>query len=521
MMSGTVWAVERIALPSDVRRGQPFDVRIVLNNTAPAAAQGDGSVEGRLRIVRKSGGRDTVLQDQDVKLPPGKTVLTFREEIDSPDFYTYEARFTPNDPTQDTTQQNNRATTFTHVRGRGQILLIEDFESRGEHDLLVERLKAENLEVAVRASAADQLFGSLPELQPYDAVILANVPREHFSDAQIKALVRNTQQMGSGLVMLGGPNSFGAGGWTNTELEKAMPVDFQVKSAKVAPVGALAMVMHASEMGHKETLEALLGGGAQPNLRNPSGDTALLLATVEGYTDIVRVLLANNADASLSDHDETTPLIRASANCKTGIVSALLEQKIEVNAGDTDGRTALIASVVEGCSVAVASLLAQEADPNLADREGRTALMYAVESGRKNLIQSLLERNASVNAADNKGKSALTYAVIANRLDLAQQLLSEHADVDSRDHESQTPLMFAAAAGSEQMVQMLLDAGADNKAQTWSLRLTRYNSVDLPIEVPRPEQQRLPTALTALEIAKRTGQHAVVDLLEKAEGKRE
>ena len=46
-------------------------------------------------------------------------------------------------------------------------------------------------------------------------------------------LVRNTQQMGAGLVMLGGPNSFGAGGWTGTELEKAMPVDFQIQNAKV------------------------------------------------------------------------------------------------------------------------------------------------------------------------------------------------------------------------------------------------------------------------------------------------
>ena len=61
-------------------------------------------------------------------------------------------------------------------------------------------------------------------------------------------LVRNTQQMGSGLVMLGGPNSFGAGGWTGTELEEAMPVDFQIKNKQVAPIGALAMLMHASEM---------------------------------------------------------------------------------------------------------------------------------------------------------------------------------------------------------------------------------------------------------------------------------
>ncbi len=109
--------------------------------------------------------------------------------------------------------------------------------------------------MTVRGS--DQLFTSLAELQPYDCVILANVPRSsgndaenvsNFSDEQIQMLVRNTEQMGAGLVMLGGPNSFGAGGWTNTELEKAMPVDFQIKSAKVVPKGALAMVMHASEM---------------------------------------------------------------------------------------------------------------------------------------------------------------------------------------------------------------------------------------------------------------------------------
>ena len=48
--------------------------------------------------------------------------------------------------------------------------------------------------------------------------------------------------------MLGGPASFGVGGWANTELEKAMPVDFQIKNSKVEAVGALALMMHASEM---------------------------------------------------------------------------------------------------------------------------------------------------------------------------------------------------------------------------------------------------------------------------------
>ena len=51
-----------------------------------------------------------------------------------------------------------------------------------------------------------------------------------FTDARIQMLVRNTERVGCGLVMIGGANSFGAGGWTNTPLEKAMPVDFQIKN---------------------------------------------------------------------------------------------------------------------------------------------------------------------------------------------------------------------------------------------------------------------------------------------------
>ena len=237
-------AVEKISLPPDVRKGQPFDLRVVLNNTSPDARQR----KGRLQIVRRAGDRETTLAEEHVTLSPGKRVFTIREKIDQPEFYTYEARFVPAKVGEDTLPQNNQATTFTHVRGSGQVLLIEDFENKGEYDHLVERLRIMNLEVTVRSSRPDELFADLAQLQPFDTVILANVPREHFSDDQLKMLVANTQNMGSGLIMLGGPNSFGAGGWSNTPIEEAMPVDFQIKSAKVVPVGALAMVMHACEI---------------------------------------------------------------------------------------------------------------------------------------------------------------------------------------------------------------------------------------------------------------------------------
>jgi uncharacterized membrane protein/Mg-chelatase subunit ChlD len=246
-------SVEKVAIPTDVRKGQPFDVRVVIQNDNPG--RDSATTAGRLILTRRTGQNIETIAEMEVELPAGKKVFTLRENMDRADFYTYEVGFVPTNVEDDLLTQNNRASAFSHVRGKGQVLLIEDWKNEGEFDFLVQRLKAMNLEVAVQGS--DQLFTSLAELQRFDTVILANVPRSsgssanevtHFSDRQIEMLVHNVHKMGAGLVMLGGPNSFGVGGWQNTELEKAMPVDFQIRNAEVVPVGAFVMTMHASEM---------------------------------------------------------------------------------------------------------------------------------------------------------------------------------------------------------------------------------------------------------------------------------
>jgi uncharacterized membrane protein len=239
--------VERVTVPDNIRRGQPFDLRVVVNNTTDPAAAAAGQIRGKLRISQIVDGQPVVLSEQPVTLPPGKKVYSIQQTIDAPSFYTYEARFVPDRPEDDTMPENNTATAFTHVRGKGQVLILEnaDTEKQGRFGFLVERLRQQGLDVKVRKSDS---FTSLAELQQFDTVILGDVPRDQFSDAQIAMLVRNTQQMGSGLIMFGGEDSFGAGGWTRTEMEEAMPVNFQIKAAKVVPRGALVMLMHACEI---------------------------------------------------------------------------------------------------------------------------------------------------------------------------------------------------------------------------------------------------------------------------------
>lgn len=245
--------VEKIDLPTDIRKGQPVEARVVITNEVDADRV--EPVRGRLSVTRRIGSEEQLLLDQAIELQPGKNVFPIRHQIDEPAPYTYEAKFIPDSPADDSIPQNNSATGYTYVRGQGRVLLIRPWNEPAEETLLAEALRNADIEVVVQPSNA--LFSSIAELQAYDAVILDGVPRSDgdsadaisgFTDEQIEMLVRNTQQLGCGLLMIGGPEALGAGGWTGTALEAAMPVDFRIRNQKVEAVGALAMIMHASEM---------------------------------------------------------------------------------------------------------------------------------------------------------------------------------------------------------------------------------------------------------------------------------
>mgnify|MGYP003618654201 CR=1 FL=1 len=242
--------VEKVSLPSVARRGEPFDLHVVLNHTGDSAAP---PVAATLEIVRRRGGDLTVVSREPIELPPGKRPFAVRQTLNDPDFYEYEARLVLDDPRRDVHVLNNRASGFTQVEGSGRVLLIEDFQRRGAHDRLIAALRRERLDVTVMPS--NRLFTSPAELVGYDAVVLADVARSSgtdaddlvdFTDEQLKMLVSNVREFGSGLTMIGGPNSFGAGGWTGSPIEEALPVDFQIKNVKIVPSGALLLVLDRS-----------------------------------------------------------------------------------------------------------------------------------------------------------------------------------------------------------------------------------------------------------------------------------
>ena len=239
-------AVEKVVIPPDVNRGPAvrFAGRAEQRRprrtlrTAPSKAGSRSSA--KRKTMKKCSPNDPVT------LEPGKRVFTVREQIDAPDFYTYEARFIPDDAAHDPITQNKRATAYTHVRGKGQVLLIEDQDNRGEFGFLVDRLRHENLEVRVQSTA--ETFATLADLQPFDTVILANTPAEGFTEEQIKMLVSNTRANGRRADHARRPKQLRRRRLDKHAARSRDAGRFSDQEFESRAGRALAMLMHASEM---------------------------------------------------------------------------------------------------------------------------------------------------------------------------------------------------------------------------------------------------------------------------------
>ena len=122
-------------------------------------------------------------------------------------------------PSADTRVQNNEASAFTVVHGPPHILIAEGQPGDGEN--LARALEA--AEMQVTRVAPGEIPTTLAGLAGYDAVILVNTSAKALPGASMEILPLYVRELGKGLLMVGGPNSFGAGGYLRTPLEKGPP----------------------------------------------------------------------------------------------------------------------------------------------------------------------------------------------------------------------------------------------------------------------------------------------------------
>ncbi len=256
--------VDKLIAPAWKRENEPFTLDVKLTST------NDGPVEGNLTVLHQGlpmdldPTTDGMQTTRTVKLQKGSNiehvrvpalastgVHQFRAIFDAPNV----ATSVPGQPADadrqgDTIAANNFSDAFTFVRGRGQILYVDNVP-KPAGDLLAEALNGEGINVTSESHiSVEQFPTSLVQLQNYDAVILSNVPRGAggLSEAQQKMLAGYVHDMGGGLVMIGGPDAFGAGGWQGSDLEQVLPVNMDIPAERQLGKGALVLIMHSCEM---------------------------------------------------------------------------------------------------------------------------------------------------------------------------------------------------------------------------------------------------------------------------------
>lgn len=239
---------ERLSAPPTASVDETINLRVVLRSRQ--------RTRGVLRLYQNNELVDLdPTSDEsgvEVELDPGANALTIPVPLRVAGAHRFRATFEPLNPAEDAIAANNEARAFTVVSGQGRILILTRGGSEQTQDdydgalLLKDALAREKLVCDI------EIVGTQPidqvHLLEYSAVILNNVPAGEFTEQEHQALAVYVRDLGGGLIMLGGDDSFGAGGWLDTPVEQIMPVRFDVKAKRQIPKGALVLVMHASEV---------------------------------------------------------------------------------------------------------------------------------------------------------------------------------------------------------------------------------------------------------------------------------
>ncbi|AKT34475.1 Ankyrin repeat [Pyrobaculum sp. WP30] len=216
----------------------------------------------------------------------------------------------------------------------------------------------------------------------------------------------------------------------------------------------------------------------------------LVDAVRRGDVQEVARLLAAGADPNVRDPDGETPLHIAAEQCRADLAELLLKHGADPSARDNQGKTPLHIAVGGRCGAVVELLLKHGADPNARNKEGRTPLHSAAISGNVKLAEILLSRGADPNARAADGATPLHLATGRLRTylqeevchtDFVRLLLSYGADLNIRDGDGRTPLHYAARDGCVEVVRILLAAGAvpDVKAAAEAAGRCRFDVLNL------------------------------------------
>lgn len=228
--------VRSLEAPPRVRQREPFRIQtdITSNRAQPAT----------LRVFRNG----VLVHTAPVELAAGANRFEFTQVIESDALGEYILRVEARD---DTFADNNELSALVRAEGEPRVLLLTDAPAQARH--LDHALRQEGIRLDIRPARGAPL--SLGDLQNYALLILDNVSAPELGAAQLKLYASYVTDFGGGLLMLGGDQSFGLGGYHRTPIDEVLPLRSEFQADEEAPSLGLCLIIDKSGSMSGERIE--------------------------------------------------------------------------------------------------------------------------------------------------------------------------------------------------------------------------------------------------------------------------
>jgi hypothetical protein len=218
------FSVADLRIPDQISRAEPFLIEVELSGTTDADVPYELLRDGR------------VLQRSVAPIRRGTARLRFTDRLEVSGAHGYQVRLLPE---RDAREGNDAARRFVDVAGGPRILCVTPYGD----DPLAAALAAAGFEVEVVSPSTAPGEGRLAGVR---AVILNNVSAASLGDAFLRALDFFVREQGGGLLMAGGRQSFGSGGYFESAIDALLPVSMELREEDRKLVVAMAIVLDRS-----------------------------------------------------------------------------------------------------------------------------------------------------------------------------------------------------------------------------------------------------------------------------------
>ena len=198
-------SIARFDVPFSVRRGEPFHITVTLSANTPTNA--------RLILYEN----DTLFDEKEISLPVGTSQYTFlcRSESNQKSLWKIILK-----PENDTLIENNTISAFTEVLPPAHLLFVTLDPS--EISSFIESINRYGSTSTILSP--EQFPENSDSLKNVDVVFLSDIPAASLNKRQFRVLDDYVRNRGFALFVTGGPHSFAAGQYADSELESILPV---------------------------------------------------------------------------------------------------------------------------------------------------------------------------------------------------------------------------------------------------------------------------------------------------------